>query len=196
MDPLATHASLLIRIRDTANTQAWSEFLDLYMPLLHSWAMRNGLQDSDAADLSQETMRNVIRSIGQFQYDRSRGSFRGWLLTIARNELLRFLKKQSRTPRGSGDSDVHRQLTQQAAAEDDDHFEREYQLRVFHWAAARVRAEFRDSTWAAFWQSVVEKLEPAAVSKSLGLSVGAVYIARSRVLTAIRREVALAEADE
>jgi RNA polymerase sigma factor (sigma-70 family) len=195
MDPLETHASLLIRIRDPANADAWCQFLDLYMPLLHAWGMRQGLQDSDAADVSQETMRQVIRSIGQFDYDRERGSFRGWLLTIARNELRRLVRKSSGAAQGTGDSSVHRQLDQQPAPDDQAEFEREYQLRVFHWAADRVRQAFRESTWSAFWRSVVEKQEPAAVAFDLGISVGAVYIARTRVLAAIRREVALVEAE-
>lgn len=52
---LETRASLLFRIRDPKDAQAWTQFVQLYAPLLHSYGMKNGLQDADAADLAQDT---------------------------------------------------------------------------------------------------------------------------------------------
>ena len=79
-----TSASLLLRIRDRRDESAWGDFLKVYMPLVYSYGLKYGLQDPDAADLAQETMRRVVRSIGAFEYDPVKGSFRGWLLTVAR----------------------------------------------------------------------------------------------------------------
>ena len=65
-------------------------------------------------------------------------------------------------------------------------FDAEYRRRLFHWAAEQVRGEFRDSTWKAFWLTAVEGREPAAAAGAVGISVGAVYIAKSRVMARLR----------
>ena len=68
-----TRVSLIVRIRDVDDAEAWSQFVDLYGPLLYRYGRRKGLQDSDAADLMQEVMREVSNSIGRFEYDPSVG---------------------------------------------------------------------------------------------------------------------------
>lgn len=75
------------------------------MPLVYSYGLKYGLQDSDAADLAQETIRRVFRAIDSFEYDPNKGSFRGWLLTVARNELRRMKNRLDGTTSGSGDTD-------------------------------------------------------------------------------------------
>ena len=68
-------------------------------------------------------------------------------------------------------------------------FEAEYRRRLFRWAADEVQGEFAPSTWQAFWLTAVEGRPPADVAAELGLSVGAVYIARSRVLARLRQRI-------
>src|SRR3954471_10952390 len=86
-DSPLTRASLLLQIRDGANLVAWREFVGLYGPIVYGFARKRGLQDADAADLMQDVMRSVTTAIGQLDYDRNRGTFRGWLFTITRNKL-------------------------------------------------------------------------------------------------------------
>src|SRR5262245_66053215 len=104
MSSSVTRASLLIRIRDPQDRLAWGEFVALYAPLIHAYGMRRGLQDADAADLVQEVLRHVNRSALQFEYDRSKGSFRGWLVTVARNEIRKLANRRGTQAAGSGDT--------------------------------------------------------------------------------------------
>ncbi len=186
-----TRASLLLRLRDPADDRAWVEFTDLYGPLIRRVARRGGLQDADAADLEQEVFRAVAGAIGRYDPDRARGSFRGWLLRIARNLLLNLLAAQRRRPMAGGGTDAAALLAAQPdpSAEDSAFFETEYRRRTFEWAATQVREEFRTPTWQAFWRTAVDGEEAAAVAADLGLSVGAVYVARSRVLARLRCKV-------
>lgn len=190
LDSPATRASLLVRIRDRQDPDAWRQFLEIYAPAVYAYARRRGLQDADAADLMQEVMRSVASAVDRLDYDPTRGSFRGWLYTIARNKLFNFLDGRRRRVRGTGDSDVQEQLTEQVApATDSNEWDREAERRLAAWAMERIRGEFQESTWRAFWMTSVEGRDAKSVAVELGLSPGAVYVAKSRVLARLKREI-------
>jgi RNA polymerase sigma-70 factor (ECF subfamily) len=190
----ATRASLLLGIRDPKDRVAWGEFVRLYAPLVHAYGRRRGLQDSDAADLTQEVLRCLARSAPGFRYDPARGSFRGWLHAVTRNALRKLAGRKPFPARGTGDTAVRQILEQQPdPSADGELWRREYQWNLFRWAAEKVRAEFREPTWQAFWRTAVLGEDIARVAEALGVSPGAVYIARSRVTARIRREVVAVE---
>ena len=179
-----TRLSLLIRLRDNDDTDAWTQFVEIYSPLVFGLARRCGLQDSDAADLVQEVMGEVTKSIGRFEYDPKIGKFRSWLYKIAKRAVSRMQSKQRRQPIGAGDSDTFRMLDNLPDSHDQiqEYWDNEYQRHLLDWAAERVQAHFSDVTWQAFWLTSVEQKSPQEVSKRLGLSVGSIYVAKSRVL--------------
>src|SRR4051812_30805186 len=106
----STRPSLLIRIRDPQDELAWAEFVEIYTPLIHRLARSKGLQEADAADLTQDVFRAVAGAIDRWDPDPALGSFRGWLFRISRNLMVNLLASQRRHPRASGDSDVARLL--------------------------------------------------------------------------------------
>lgn len=186
----ATRPSLLVRIRDARDRQAWGQFVEIYAPLVYKTARRRGLQDSDAADLTQEVLRSVTGAVGRLDYDPGKGKFRSWLLTVTRNALNSFFESQRRLPRGTGDSAVQAWLEERPAPEEESAaWDREYQDRLLAYAAEQVRGSFEDATWQAFWQTAVEGKPGKDVAASLGMTVGAVYIARSRVLSRVKEQV-------
>jgi RNA polymerase sigma-70 factor (ECF subfamily) len=187
----STRYSLLLRIQDPQNHAAWVEFIAIYEPLVYRLARRKGLQDADANDLCQEVFRAVAGAVRRWSPDPRRGSFRGWLFRIARNLLLNFLRHQRRHAVATGDVDVQRLLEGQPSATDElaATIDAEYRRRLFHLAARSIETEFSGTTWQAFWQTAVASRDVPAVAAELGLSAGAVYIARSRVLASLRRRV-------
>jgi RNA polymerase sigma-70 factor (ECF subfamily) len=193
---MQTRASLIFRIRDPQDQLAWSEFVQLYAPLLHTYALKHGLQDADAADLAQDTLRLVLRAAPDFTYDPKRGSFRGWLFTIARNEIRKSATRKLQLAQATGDSDVRAMLNEHPAnSADETEWNHEYRRNLFRWAAQRVQPEFRDATWQAFWRTVVDNENIQQVAQQLQLTTGAVYIARSRVTARIRQECQLIDGD-
>ncbi len=187
----ATRHTLIVKLRDPADAGAWREFVALYEPLVYRLARRKGLQDADARDLCQEVFRAVSQAIDRWDIDPTRGSFRGWLSRIARNLLVNFLTRRPYRVRGSGSTSVQELLEAQPAGDPSATalFEAEYRRRLFRWAADEVKSEFAATTWDAFWQTAVEGRTPADVAAELSLSVGAVYIARSRVLARLRKRI-------
>ncbi len=185
-----TRASLLVRIRDPRDAEAWRQFFDLYAPVVYGFARKRGLQDADAADLMQDVLRSVAGAAERLNYDPSKGTFRGWLFTITRNKVFNFLDKQRRREHGSGDSGAVKRLEEQPAPEADrEEFDREYERRRFAWAAERIREEFHDSTWQAFWLTSVDGKSAKDAGDQLKMSPGAVYVAKSRVIARLREEI-------
>jgi RNA polymerase sigma-70 factor (ECF subfamily) len=186
-----TRPSLLLRLRDAGDREAWTQFVEVYAPLIYGFARKHGLQDADAADLTQESLRQVAAAIKQLEYDPRRGTFRGWLFTVVRHQLFRWRARQDRPGRGSGDSEAQRMLQEMPAPKQDEAalWDEEYQRRQFAWAAERVRRQVQESTWQAFWRTAVEGQSGQEVAQALGTTVAAVYLAKSRVMARLKEQV-------
>jgi RNA polymerase sigma-70 factor (ECF subfamily) len=188
VDSPTTRLSLLARLRSPRDERAWEEFAAIYGPLIVRLARRRGLQAADAADLAQEVFRAVASAIDGYDLDPDRGSFRAWLFRIARNLAVNFLVKRRRHPPGAGGSEVVDLLEAQPAPEVSS-FEHEYRRQLFVWATGRVRGEFSEAAWRAFWMTGVEGRAAADVAGEIGTTVGTVYYHKSRIMGRLRREI-------
>src|SRR3974390_347534 len=112
-----TRASLLVRLREGHDADAWQEFVHLYAPIIYGFARKRGLQDADAADLMQDVLGSVSSAAQRLEYDPGRGTFRGWLFTVTRNKVINFFESRSRRVVGSGDSRVQQRLEQHAESD-------------------------------------------------------------------------------
>lgn len=186
-----TRPSLLLRIKDQADSHAWNQFVDIYGPLVYRFGRKKGLQDADATDLMQDVMRQVAQNIGNFNYDPRIGKFRSWLFAVASQALCQKLRKVRRQPVGIGGTDAVEMLNRLPTDESDDEvWDAEYLSHMFNWACEQIRDQFNLSTWQAFLKTSVENLNAADVAAELGLSVGAVYVAKSRVIQKLKQKIA------
>jgi len=184
-----TRASLIVRLADAQNVQAWDEFARLYQPVVYRLALRRGFQHADAEELVQEVMLAVARAVDGWVPDRERGRFRDWLHRIARNLMINFLTRRKHQVWGTGRSDVQQMLEAKSGADSaiTQMFEVEIRREAFRWAAKVVQKDVKETTWQAFWLSTIDDLPATEVARQLGMSVGSVYIARSRVMARLRR---------
>jgi RNA polymerase sigma-70 factor (ECF subfamily) len=175
---VTTSASLLDRLRRPDDAEAWTRFVELYTPLLHRWACRLGLQEADAADLVQDVFGLLLRKLPEFEYDPKR-SFRGWLRTVLVNRWRNWPRR--------GEAALTADLPGPDPADDRD--EDEYRRYVVGRALKIMQTDFEPPTWKACWECVVNGRPAAEVAAELGMTVAAVYIARSRVLRRLREEL-------
>jgi RNA polymerase sigma-70 factor (ECF subfamily) len=180
---------LLLRLRERADTEAWTTFVNAYAPWIYRLARRRGLQDADAADLTQDVLRTVVHTAPRFALDPERGCFRSWLFTVARNRIRKWLDSACRQPWATGGEGARRALEELPAPDPAAENDREDRERLVRLAAEAVRGGFRPATWEAFWRTTVGARDIAQVGAELGLSAGAVYIARCRVLARLRERV-------
>ena len=190
MNSPETRFSLIGRLRDHEDEQAWSDFVQLYEPLIFRIARRRGLQHADAAEVTQEVLGRVANAVDRWQPDPAQGSFRGWLYRITRNLTIDYLRKDRRRP---VNLDSESGMALDAMADPDEtqsrEFENEYRRSLFALAAAQVKGEFQPRTWQAFWRTTVEGGTVNDVARQLEMTTGAIYIARSRVMKRLAAEI-------
>jgi RNA polymerase sigma-70 factor (ECF subfamily) len=186
-----TRASLILKLASTQDTLAWNEFARLYQPVVYRLARRRGFQHADAEELVQEVMVSVARAVDRWVPDAKRGRFRDWLHQIARNLMINFLTRRKYQVWGTGDSGIQRILEEAPDANPalEETFELEYRREVFSAAARNVQQAVSASTWQAFELSAIDGLPIDETAARLRLSIGNVYIARSRVMARLRVEV-------
>jgi RNA polymerase sigma-70 factor, ECF subfamily len=188
-----TSLSLLERVQEH-DRASWERFVALYGPMVYGWCIRAHLQPADAADVGQEVFASVARSIGGFRHDRPGDSFRGWLFTITRNKIRDRPKRPGAD--GIGGSDAQQTLAQLPAESLDeadsisDSGPVSEKKLLCRRAMELLQVEFEPRTWEAFWRSFVEMQAPADIASDLGMSVNAVYLAKSRILRRLREEYA------
>jgi RNA polymerase sigma-70 factor (ECF subfamily) len=182
----STPISLLQRLRQPDAQPAWRQFVDLYTPLLYYWALRLNLQKSDAADLVQDVLLVLVQKLPEFEYDR-RKSFRSWMRTILVNKWRTRRRGPARVPGAAGEAVLDAAVV---PPEIEAFSEAEYQQYVIRRALELMQAEFQPTTWKACWEMTVNGRPAADVAAELGISEGAAYVAKSRVLRRLKQQLA------
>jgi RNA polymerase sigma-70 factor (ECF subfamily) len=185
--PPETRYSLLLRVGDPADGEAWTEFWRLYQPVVYRLGRQFGLQDADSQDLTQDVMAAVARAIRSWQPDSARGKFRTWLYTVVRNKTIAALRRRRPGDRGTGDTGAFDNV-ESRPIEANAAFELEVRRAAFQQAADRVRSQVQRTSWEAFWRTSVLGHSIPQTAKALGISIGTVYAARSRILARLRSE--------
>ncbi|MEZ6063919.1 MAG: sigma-70 family RNA polymerase sigma factor [Planctomycetaceae bacterium] len=185
-----TRPSLMLRVRDPADHEAWDQFSDLYRPVIRRMAMTKGMQDADAEDLAQQVLLAIAGAIARWEHDPDRATFRTWLHRVTRNAILNAITRGVPDV-GSGDEQTHQFLEQRPASSgpDSDLLQIEYRREVFCAAAGEIRHEFSDETWMSFWLTAVEGKDVDDAAAELGRTRGSVYASRSRVMKRLRQKV-------
>ncbi len=191
-----TRPSLILRLRNPDDLRAWQEFVEIYQPVIHSLAYKRGLQEADADDVTQEVLARVARSIDRWDPNPNKGSFRAWLATITRNLVIQFFRQSSRRPATGVDQELGELsdgITDKSVNVEEFDLERERQL--FLWAARKVQPRFEPRTWQMFWRTAVEGEDVASVAGYLNTTKAQVYVARSRVMSQLKRTVEQSDFD-
>ena len=178
-----TRPSLLAMLDSDDNQQAWSEFTEIYSPVIYRYCRKKGLQEADALEVLQDVLLQVYQYIAAFDYDPDRGRFRAWLQTVTYSRLCRFWKKISARKERTGHDD---QLELKQAAE---FFGSELIYQITQMALSEIRPEFQAETWRAFELTWQEQLSPEKAASIMDRPVGWIYVAKSRVLKKLTNRI-------
>jgi RNA polymerase sigma-70 factor (ECF subfamily) len=197
---LATSRSLLADARCDA-PDAWQRLVNLYAPLVAAWCRRWQVAEQDIGDVLQEVFAAVAKNLARFRKETPQDTFRGWLATIARNKVRDHFRRRADQPAAVGGSEASQRLAQlldpEGSSLEADAVDEAAFGMVLQRALERIRGEFQEQTWQAFWGVVVEGQTAAEVAAGLHMQPGAVRVCKSRVLARLRRELGdVAEATE
>jgi RNA polymerase sigma-70 factor (ECF subfamily) len=186
-----TSLTWLGRLTDNPTEGDWKKLLDEYGPLLRSWLTRAGVPFADHDDLSQEVLIVLVREVFGFER-RGPGAFRAWLRTILHNRIKDYFRARANRAVAIGGSDAWNRLDELTDPDSgiSKLWDREYDEHIAARTLERVRVDFAPATWEAFTRQVIEGRPACEVAKELGISRNAVLVAKSRVLTRIRAELA------
>jgi len=183
-----TRQSLLIRAQ-TGETTAWKDLTALYRPLIFGWLNRQGVPAGDLEDLSQEVLLSVVKQLPGFQHSGNRGAFRAWLRTIVCSRTADYWRAlDGAAPAGGSGANAALQQMADPDSELNRQWDEEHDRYVLHCLLDLVEEEFEPMTLKAFRRLAVDGVSGAKAAQELGLSVAAVYVAKSRVLARIRQE--------
>ncbi len=177
-----TRTTLLLRLRDRADDAAWRTFDALYRPMIVAYAHRRGLDAADAEDVAQQCAQAVLEGIADYQ---RRGSFKGWLRTIARHKIVDHFRRKGRETRA--DTAL---LAETPGEPDDAAWDRDWVSSHLRHGAEVARRELAPTTFEAFEMYALQGRDPADVARALGVSVAQVYVAKHRVVKRIREVLA------
>jgi RNA polymerase sigma-70 factor (ECF subfamily) len=186
-----TSATLFDRLQQHPDDPgAWGRLVELYTPLIRSWLCRCGVAVQDLDDLVQEVLTVLVRRLPEFRREPRTGAFRRWLRSVTTNVLRDFWKRARGKPVATGDSDFLASLEQLEDPQSDlsREWDREHDRHLTQRLLAWIRPQFEEKTWRAFQRVTLEGAAPDDVAAELGLSVNAVFIARSRIMTRLRQE--------
>jgi RNA polymerase sigma-70 factor (ECF subfamily) len=167
------------------------EFVEIYEPAIYRYFRKSGLQDADARDLTQGLLIAINRQIARWELAKERGSFRGWLRRVARNQVINWVKSGQRRMIAWGGHDSQSIFDELATRECPESvvFDREVRRSLFQRATEVVRQEQSIKAWQAFWRIAVEGETLDVVSHELGMSRGAVKVAKCRVFARLKEVV-------
>ncbi|HBE67178.1 MAG TPA: sigma-70 family RNA polymerase sigma factor [Planctomycetaceae bacterium] len=191
-----TRLSLVGRLSNKADQEAWFEFVEIYEPLVFNVVIRYGIQHADAKEITQQILTKILTAIDSRDHENAQGTFRGWLYRMTRNATVDFLRKSQRQQHRVAVADVEQLPEHKQPPEDDFHLE--YERQLFQWASDKVKDTVNTTNWNAFWSTTVDGEPIPEAAQRLGISRGKVHVARSRIMARITRliEQRLAESKD
>jgi RNA polymerase sigma-70 factor, ECF subfamily len=176
-------SSILIRARRN-EPEAWHRLTHLYASVVYGWVRRGGVIEADAADVVQDVFLEVARCLDRFDHKSPGHSFSGWLYTITRRRTIDFLRR--RGPIAEGGSTALGRIAEAPDTPEPETAPDDPTPGVLRRGLELIRDEFEQKTWRAFELTAIDNKPAADAAAELGLSVGAVYVAKSRVLKKLR----------
>lgn len=156
MRPPETRHSLIVRLKDQRNDLAWTEFVRAYEPFLMRLVQKQGTPERHAADVTQQLLLTIAKSVHGWSPDGKVASFRRWLGCVARHVVIKFMTGERKQIEGQGGSEFLTLLEEVTDASIDAEQVKRYEQELILWAAELVRGEFRENSWRAFWETEVE----------------------------------------
>jgi RNA polymerase sigma-70 factor (ECF subfamily) len=189
-----TSLTLLERVQKfPADLEAWDEFVRHYQPMIHAWCLKWGLQTSDADDVAQDVVVQLLAAMRTFRYDPAR-SFHAWLKTVTQHALGHFSTSRRREPGQIGTGILIAELVE-AGDDLEQRLESLFDRDLLAIAMRRVEKRVKPVTWDAFRLTALDGLTGKDAAHRLQIPVAHVFVARNRVQKLLQEEIRIMKGD-
>jgi RNA polymerase sigma-70 factor (ECF subfamily) len=202
-DSYPTRPSLLNRLKDTQDHQSWQMFSDVYGRLIFGFAIKAGLNETEAEEVVQETLIAAAKNLPEFRYNPKVCSFKTWLLNLSGWRVQDQLRRRQSTTapnpaRPSADETARTATVERvpdpASVQLEAIWDREWQTTLLEAALEKVKAQTDSKQWQMFDLYALKEWSVKDVAKALGVSVGRVYLVKHRVSAQLKKEIKRLEA--
>jgi len=185
-----TRTTLVVGLKNLEDQRIWNRFFDSYWKLIYHAAIQAGLKDADAQEVVQETVISVTKNIKDFDYDRSKGSFKGWLMKTTKWKIMdQFRKIQKKNTREySGSSELLENLSTELP-EVEKYWENNWQQELLQSALVKVKEQVKPIYYQVYDMLIRKEMKPKEVSSALGIKTDQVYLAKHRVAEALKETI-------
>jgi len=196
-DWLKTRTSLIRRLQHPSNPDGWEEFVEVYGRIIHTLGLRSGLGTQDAEDATQECLATLAKELPSFDYNPAKGSFKSWVLTIARSKIIDAHRRRQRQPNvapptrhSTHETTFLERLPDTAQSTPDQRMEDEWRLGLLAAARDQIRRQVSPRQYQIYDLHVIQEWPVEKVTEALHLSPNQVYLAKHRVGEAIAAQIA------
>jgi len=187
-EDLNTRITLLHRLRDHDDDKSWSEFVEIYTPLLFAYCRKREIKLQEITDIVQEVFRSVSLAMGRFQYDPDKGRFRAWLFTVLRNTIVTYFNKANRAPITSRETQLVNRMESHLQEETTD-WDHDYRLRLLNWAMKKIQPEFSERNWTIFTETALHERSVDDVAAKFGMKNNTVTVTKYRITQRLRQVI-------
>ena len=193
MDPwLPTRLTLIRRLQDWQDQASWQQFFDTYWRVIRSFALRSGLNETEAMDVVQETLLSVAKHLRTFDYDPELGSFKAWLLRLAQWRIRDQYRR--RGPFGrfrpiSRNTETGTDTVGRIPAPTAQMWDTDWEHNLLDAALVNVKRRIDPKTYQIFQFYVQKNWPPPKIAKAFGIAVNQVYLTKHRITQMIKDEI-------
>ncbi len=190
-----TRSSLPERLKNWEDEEMWKYYVDTYGKLIYNVAIKDGLSDTEAQEVVQETNIAVSKSI--HGYDRKKGTFKNWLFNNVRWRITDQFRKRKGDAGGSGQRSKTSTRTPTIERVADPKgfgleavWDQEFDKNSFDMALDRVKRQVKNAKQYQIFDLYVIKEWPAQkVARTLNVNVGRVFLAKHRISPLLKKEL-------
>lgn len=186
-----TRLTLLEKLKDCYDEKSWNEFQEIYAPYILKVLRAMNMNSHDCQDLQQDVLLIVWKSLPKFNYQADRGSFRAWISTVSRREVIRFIKKRQKSFISSPEEKNEHYAQSLKSVEDaevENVIQREWEKFISEKAWNNISSRFSEKVLGVF-QKLSTGVDISTLARESGLSESSIYVYKKRVLNTLQKEI-------
>ncbi|NQZ56032.1 MAG: RNA polymerase sigma factor [Lentisphaeraceae bacterium] len=189
--PLNTRVTLLQKIKDSHDEHSWEEFVNYYQGYIYAVILNMKINYHDTQDLVQAVLLKAWKNLPDFEYDPGKGRFRGWLTTVTKNTVKRFMLKKSKQLEnvdGKKKEELECYLNDVGLSDIEEIARREWESYIAKLAWENISPELAESVTVVF-ERLMKGEAVRSIAQDLDFAENTIHVYKKRVQKRMVKEI-------